>query len=288
MGSKFRPGLESAILDASSKDGILSSMTASVTDFARKGGQRAGMITALQEWKGLVLQRLSEIVDNIPAAACISSVTPLTYTQSDENDMRSFLSDKVCTSMDKAACTIMFNCQKAYVTRCPADLNASTVYRLLLCTRSQADIVADSNAFGLRYGFALDHKNQEIPFYKGIDKMHKVPHPGTRFISSSPTSHLKRISLLLNTLFNALELDIDDLFGVRMSQMGITAEWSSRSWVLRDTAQLIPLLEVWNSVRSTHAHHHIWRLVTLNVCTLTLTLLKWKQPSCSSLAGFLS
>ncbi|KAL3153215.1 hypothetical protein ABBQ38_011965 [Trebouxia sp. C0009 RCD-2024] len=144
----------------------------------------------------------------------------------------------------------MFNCQKDYVTRCQADLNASAVYAP--CARSQADIVADSNAFGLRYGFAIDSRNQDIPYYKGIDKMHKIPHPGTRFVSSSATSHHKRVSLFLNILFNALSLDLDELFGVRMAKMGITAEWASRSWVLKNTAQLIPLLEVWNTQYAQH------------------------------------
>lgn len=252
MGSKFRPGLESTVLDASSKSSIPSSMTTSIMDFAKKGGERAGMTTCMQAWQTLVLQRLRELVDAIPTDACISFVTPLSYTKSDESDMRSFLSDKVCTSMDKAACTIMFNCRKDFVTRCQADLNASAVYEP--CTRPHTDIVADSNAFGLRYGFAPDSKNQDIPYYKGIDKMHKVPHPGTRFISSSATSHLKRVSLLLNTLFNALSLDIDDLFGIRMLQLGITADWTSRSWVLKNTAQLIPLLEVWITQYAQHMH----------------------------------
>ncbi|KAL3148791.1 hypothetical protein ABBQ38_014199 [Trebouxia sp. C0009 RCD-2024] len=194
--------------------------------------------------------RLHSIVDNIPDDACISSVIPLSYTPSDESDMRLFLSDKVCTSMDKAASTIMFNCEKDYVTRCQTDLNANAVYEPV--THPEADIVAHSNAFGVRYGFTLDNRNQDTPYYKAIDKMHKLPHPGSRFISSSATSHLKLVSLFLNILFNALSLDIDALFGVRMASMGISAEWASRSWVLQNTAQLIPLLEVWNTQYAQH------------------------------------
>ena len=250
MGAKFRPGLESAVLEATTEDGIMSSLTASFTNFARKGEQRAARIGCLQEWKQKVLRRLRAIVDDIPADACISSVIPLSYTQSDESTMRQFLNDKVCTSMDKAASTIMFNCQKDYVTRCQDDLDASTVYEPV--TRSQTDIVQESNDFGVRYGFSPDSRNQDIPYYKAIDKMHKVPHPGSRFISSSATSHLKRVSFLLNILFNALSLHIDELFGVRMASMGISAEWASRSWVLESTAQLIPLLEIWNSQYAQH------------------------------------
>ena len=55
--------------------------------------------------------------------------------------------------------------------------------------------------------------------------MHKDP-VGTRFISSSATSHMKRVSLLLNILFNALSLDIDQLFGEELQSMGISAVWT--------------------------------------------------------------
>ena len=74
--------------------------------------------------------------------------------------MREFLDDKVCTSMDKASGTIMFNCQKDYVTECQEDLDASAVYEPVSC--SQADIVGASNDFGVRYGFTPDSRNQDI------------------------------------------------------------------------------------------------------------------------------
>ncbi len=41
MGAKFRPSVESAVLDASSKSDIISSLTSSIKDFARKSADRA-------------------------------------------------------------------------------------------------------------------------------------------------------------------------------------------------------------------------------------------------------
>ena len=35
--------------------------------------------------------------------------------------------------------------------------------------------------------------------------------------------------------------------------MGITADWTSRSWVLRNTADLIPLLQIWNTQYAQHS-----------------------------------
>ena len=75
--------------------------------------------------------------------------------------------------------------------------------------------------------------------------MHKNP-VETRFIFSSASSHKKRVSLPLNILFNALSLDIDQLFGEELQSMGISAAWTARSWVLKNTAELIRLLHIWN------------------------------------------
>ena len=144
----------------------------------------------------------------------------------------------------------MFNCQRDYVDRMQTDLDANAVFEI--SPRTQADIVHESNAFGSRYGFAPDMRNQDIPYYKGIDKMHKNP-VGTRFISSSASSHMKRVSLLLNILFNALSLDIDQLFGEELQSMGISAAWTARSWVLKNTAELIPLLHIWNVQYAQHS-----------------------------------
>ncbi|DBB03023.1 TPA: hypothetical protein ACH3X1_013442 [Trebouxia sp. C0004] len=126
--------------------------------------------------------------------------------------MNDFLSDKVCTSMDKAAGTIMFNWQKDYVSRIDGDLSSNSVYTATSLT--QDEITQESNEFGSRYGFAPNPRNQEIPYYKGLDKMYTLPNPETRFISISAKSHLRRVSLFLTYVFNAIMLETDTLFGV--------------------------------------------------------------------------
>jgi hypothetical protein len=203
MGAKFRPSIESAVLDASSKTDIISSLTSSVKDFARKSADRALNTEWMNEWQALVIQRIIDTVNNIPDGLCCSTATPLSYTQSDEIEMRAFLRDKVCTSMDKAAGTIMFNCQRDYVDRMQTDLDANAVFEI--SPRTQSDIVHESNDFGSRYGFAPDMRNQDIPYYKGIDKMHKDP-VGTRFISSSAKSHMSLNVYLCFSTFCSMPL----------------------------------------------------------------------------------
>lgn len=79
--------------------------------------------------------------------------------------MNDFLSDTVCTSMDKAAGTIMFNCQKNYVNRIDSDLSSNSVNTATSLT--QDELTQESNDFGSRYGFAPNPRNQEIPYYNG-------------------------------------------------------------------------------------------------------------------------
>ncbi|KAL0029768.1 hypothetical protein WJX79_009130 [Trebouxia sp. C0005] len=173
MGAKFGPSVDSAVLDADSKTDIISSLTSSVKDFARKSADRALNTKCMNEWQALVIQRIQDTVNNLPDDLCCSTTTtPLSHTQSDEIEMRAFLKDKVCTSMDKAAGTIMFNCQRDYVHRMQADLDANAVFEI--SPRTQADIIHESNTSGTRHGFAPDMRNQDIPYYKGIDKMDKA------------------------------------------------------------------------------------------------------------------
>ena len=113
--------------------------------------------------------------------------------------------------MDKAAGTIMVNCQKDYVNRIDSDLSSNSVNTATSLT--QDELTQESNDFGSRYGFAPNPRNQEIPYYKGLEKMHKLPNPETRFNSSSVKSHLKRVSLFLTYVFNAIMLESDTLLG---------------------------------------------------------------------------
>ena len=64
---------------------------------------------------------------------------------------------------------------------------------------------------------------------------------------------MKRVSLLPNILFNTLSLDIDQLFGEELQSMGISAAWTARSSVLRNTAELIPLTNIWNVQYARHS-----------------------------------
>ena len=76
--------------------------------------------------------------------------------------------------------------------------------------------------------------------------MHKSP-PGMRFISSSKSGSVKTISVRMNRLLRELLPDVDALFADCAATLGVSAEWASKSWVLKNTTGMIPLIHAWNA-----------------------------------------
>ena len=56
MGAKFRPSIDSAVLDADSKTDVISSLTSSIKDFARKSTDRALNTECMHEWQALITE----------------------------------------------------------------------------------------------------------------------------------------------------------------------------------------------------------------------------------------
>ena len=48
-------------------------------------------------------------------------------------------------------------------------------------------------------------------------------------------------------------LETDTLFGNELKIMDVSAKWASRSWVIKNTARLIPLLFIWNAQYAQHS-----------------------------------
>lgn len=83
----------------------------------------------MNEWQVLVFERITYTVNNTPDGTCCSTATPLSYTQIDEIEMQAFLRDTVCTNVEKAAGSIMFECQCNHV-RMQEDLDADAVFEI--------------------------------------------------------------------------------------------------------------------------------------------------------------
>lgn len=135
MGAKYRPTHLTHVLDADTRQGIYEHLSAGVKTFANKAHVRAGNPRCMLEWQALVLDRIRQQLDSIPDGTRIQPAQALSYTAQHAASMRTFLSDKVCTTMDKAAGTMMFCCQQDYIRRIEEDLAASTVYSA--CSLSQ-------------------------------------------------------------------------------------------------------------------------------------------------------
>ena len=249
LGAKFRPNSAPGVFDCNSRCEISQGLKDAVNLFAMKGDDRT-MKGCMGGWKAAVHQCIDSILSDIPDGTPMQHLSSLTYTPSDETIMRRFLVGKVCTSMDKAATTTVFQCQKDYVTKILLDLGSATIY--IPCTESAPMIIARHNSFITRFGLSVDPKCQDIPHYRGHPKMHKDP-VETRFISASSSSSIKVVSVFFNLLLNALLPGISRLFALVLWSVGITADWTAQSWILKSSADLIPMLRVWNSQYAQHS-----------------------------------
>jgi len=156
----------------------------------------------------------------------------------------------VCTSMDKAETTLMFMCPKLYVDRLLTDLETGATYQP--ATLSHSDLLHAHNGFCRHYGIPVDMTCQAMPHYVGTCKMHKDP-PGMRFISSSNTSSMRSVSLMISKLLTQVLPGVDSLFAAVFQSVGIDAKWTQHSWILRNTAAAIPLINAWNAIYASHS-----------------------------------
>ena len=174
----------------------------------------------------------------------------LPYTHADDVEMKQFLENYkgrgvVCTSVDKADTTLIFACPKLYIEQLMTDLEEGGTYQPTPLT--QGALLQRHNSFLQHHGIPIEQEWQSMPFYFWTFKLHKA---GMRFILSSNTSSMKTVSLWLNRLLTQVLPDVDRLFADVLRSVGITAEWTQRSWILKNTTAAMPLIHAWNSIFS--------------------------------------
>ncbi len=155
--------------------------------------------------------------------------------------------------MDKAEITLMFMCPKLYVDNLLTELETGATYQP--ATLSHADLLHVYNGFCRHYGIPVDMTRQAMPHYVGTCKIHKDP-PGMRFISSSNTSSMRPVSLMINKLLTQLLAGVDALVFAVFQSVGIDAKWTQHSWILKNTAAAIPLINAWNAIYASHSASH--------------------------------
>jgi len=74
-----------------------------------------------------------------------------------------------------------------------------------------------------------------------------------RFISSSNTSSMRSVSLMINKLLTQLLPELDALLAAVFQSVGIDAKWTQHSWILKNTAAVIPLINARNFVYASHS-----------------------------------
>lgn len=101
----------------------------------------------------------------------------------------------VCTSLDKAANTIVVQFPRDYVNKIMSDLeqlDAKGTYTIV--HTPEQTLIDTHNNFLQMYGIGVEPRCQNMPYYIGNPKLHKTP-PATRFICSSATSFVRPHSI---------------------------------------------------------------------------------------------
>ena len=180
-------------------------------------------------------------------------VPPLPFTPEDQTALRRFLNGYmgcgvVCTSLDKAANTLIVQCPWDYVSRITHDVqNLDVKGTYVVVDRPEDEIVDSHNAFLQAYGLGIRLRYQDMPWYIASAKLHKEDGPDMRFICGSATSSMRIHLVWANRLLNAFLPELDAVFGAVYRNIGADAAWVARSWILKNTAAFIPVLEVWNT-----------------------------------------
>ena len=64
---------------------------------------------------------------------------------------------------------------------------------------------------------------------------------------------MRLIPLMINKLLTQLRPGVDALFANVFQSAGIDAKWTQHSWILKNTAAAIPLINAWNAIYASHS-----------------------------------
>ena len=97
------------------QDGIQSAVMQVVGSYAERAGHRTGSHGCMDECETAVCDELQEVLDNILFGTQLTPAVALPFTPADDTDLKSFLTGykghgDLCTSLDKAANTIIVQC----------------------------------------------------------------------------------------------------------------------------------------------------------------------------------
>lgn len=122
MGAKYSPHVCPSYLNPESRSEILKVMQGAVAQFARQAEARVGTPGCMTAWQSEVDFKIAERVNQIPDGTLLNPHEALPYSPSDRRLMSEFLQNFVCTPMDKAADTFVFQCIKVYINDLVSDL----------------------------------------------------------------------------------------------------------------------------------------------------------------------
>ena len=247
-GSKFRPQSRTPVTEED-RQAALSSLERAMGKLSKKLSKEVPAHT-LYPWISTVMQQIYASMDAIPADTMIGHDDSPVYGRRERLAMKDILQTYLCTPVDKLANGMCLTCKHFAVKMQLDDLarnsaDGGSTYQALPNT-SVDDVVAIAEP--ILEQLQIKMGDGVLPGYMGMPKLHK-PHLAFRFIATSAKSYLRPLALILTYLLRALEAHLDSSW--RQLHFPATASMGrSRHWILRNSAQLLPVVHAFNMQHS--------------------------------------
>ncbi len=227
-------------------------------------------ICSFYGWKQKVLAEITQAIDQIPHDVLISTVAAiegqtvpdyatLRITQHDVQMLRNNIHPHfVITTVDKASNTLVLVCKKHYLTTIHSDLTDPNNHYYSPSTFTPEQLLRNHNAFYSNNQFSIPHKSHfKLPSFAAMPKLHKSP-IGHRFLVCSHNTSLTALSKWLSYCCKAIGPDVDNLWFNMLNTLGThgqkVAKLLPTSWILTNSAGVIPMIKQFNSHYSTAVH----------------------------------
>jgi hypothetical protein len=171
-------------------------------------------------------------------------------------------------TVDKASDLFAIVCKNHLYRSLLTDLSNSDFFNILPTGVSSAEILQqqllDLQAFNLAPNTPTHHK---LGYYMAIGKLHKTP-PTFRFITSSKGCITERVSIYITRLLAAVQTFADQHFhdtlcGLNLPTYSQASGHRRSSWILKNSFELIPMIQHFNRHRVSHAMQDRFMAITV-------------------------
>ena len=257
-GTGYRPQQIHQV-DQNARNSALDALGSALDRWVRRTRRRiTGLppIAAFQPWRQAVLDNVRSALDALPDGLLLTDPFTPAYGCRESQAMRLLQEDCVITYADKLSGNFVIVCRRHAMHALLHDISSmSSAQNPTYVRVSRAvDVVIHELIHEVHYfGFPMPPAHQQcLPIYSLIAKLHKLP-IGWRFLCLSSRHVLHAPAVWMTRLLRAIGPDVEQLWDVMFDDFPVDRHLRSGSWILRNSAGVLPVLERHNTdVRPPH------------------------------------